>query len=205
VSAVTGELQTTGMRECELLARSEGLAAGLGLALHGVDVLAVAPGRWAAVPAGLAPIGAETRTHRLADPEGIVFVACPGDRPHAASCLLATGRLLAAVRLGLVRRLLDLAVEHLAGRTTGGEPLLGKQLLSGDIADVIAEVELLRVYAQCQHDLAAMAELHRQLDNLGWQVTKLFGAIGYLADYPVRALYVAVLVANTWIAGEAAQ
>ena len=136
----------------------------------------------------------------------------------------------AAVRLGLVRRLLDLAVEHLAGRTTGGEPLLSKQLLSGDIANVIADVELLRVYARCQHDLAAMAELHRQLGQagprtgdlgriqrgqlsqqhrqlgeLGWQVTKLFGAIGYLADYPVRALYVAVLVADTWLAGEAAQ
>jgi hypothetical protein len=204
VSAAVDLFQTTSLRDCELLARSDGLAAGLGLALSGVDVLAVAPGRWAAVPVALAPVGTPARTHRLADPEGIVFVECAGDRPQAAPSLLETGRLLAAVRLGLVRRMLDLAVEHLAGRTTGGEPLLHKQLLSGDIADVIAEVELLRAYAQCQHDLAAVAELHRQLDVLGWQVTKLFGAIGYLADYPVRALYVAVLVANTWIAGEAA-
>ncbi len=205
MSAATGELRKSCMRECELVARSDGLAAGLGLALLGVDVLAVAPGRWAAVPSRQAPIGAKTRTHRLAEPEGIVFVACPGDRPQATPGLLRTGKLLAAVRLGLVRRLLDLAVEHLAGRTTGGEPLLSKQLLSGDIANVIADVELLRVYARCQHDLAAMAELHRQLGELGWQVTKLFGAIGYLADYPVRALYVAVLVADTWLAGEAAQ
>ena len=48
-------------------------------------------------------------------------------------------------------------------------------------------------------DPEALADLHSQLDELGWEVTKLFGAAGYMTDHPARALYVSALVASAWI------
>jgi alkylation response protein AidB-like acyl-CoA dehydrogenase len=192
------------MQECERAGRDDGLAAGLAIALAGTDVAATAPGRYAAVAERDVPPGAAVRRHSLADREGVVFVECPGDRPQAAAGLSEIGRLFAAVRLGLVRRTLDLAVEHLSGRESGGEPLVRKQLVIGAIADVIAGVELLREQALSQRGTSALGDLHYRLDELGWQVTKLFGAAGYIADHPARALYVAALGANTWIDREGA-
>jgi alkylation response protein AidB-like acyl-CoA dehydrogenase len=107
----------------------------------------------------------------------------------------------AAVRVGLVRHHLDAAVEHLTGRTGGGEPLIRKQLNQGTIADVLAGVEALRRYLETvalSPATASVVDIHEQLSALGWEVTKLFGAAGFMADHPVRALYVADLVANTW-------
>lgn len=187
------------MRECEQIARNEGLAAGLAAALSGTEVIATAPGRYAAIPAREVPAGAAVRTHTLADLEDITFVECPGQRPAGTLGLVEIGKLVAAVRLGLVRGLLDQAVEHLSGRMVGDEPLVRKQLITGAIADIIAEVELLRAYANSQQDPDAVGDLHTKLDDLGWQVAKLFGAAGYIADHPGRALYVSALVANTWI------
>jgi Acyl-CoA dehydrogenase, C-terminal domain len=196
---------STTLHECEQTARRDGLAAGLALALSGTDVTAAAPGRYAAVRAADVPDGAAVRAHSLAGTEDIVFVECPGERPHATHSLVELGRLIAAVRLGLVRRTLDLAVEHLSERTAAGEPLIRKQLVTGAVADVIAGVELLREYARCHRDPVAVGDLHTQIDDLGWQTAKLFGAVGYIADHPVRALYVSALVANTWIAREGSQ
>lgn len=190
---------STVMQECERVARVDGLAAGLARVLSGVEVTAVAPGRYAAVPGSTAPAGAPVRTHSLAAREDIVFLECPGDRPTGGPDLVEVGRQYAAVRLGLVRRLLDQAVEHLSDRFVGDEPLIRKQLVTGAVADVMAEVELLRAYSQSQQDPDAVGDLHAQLDDLGWQVLKLFGAAGYMADHPAVALYVSALVANTWI------
>jgi hypothetical protein len=185
--------------ECEQIARDEGLAAGLSAALAGTEVGSAAPGRYAAVPARDVPAGAAVHAHSLADREDIAFVECPGERPAGTLGLVEVGRLIAAVRLGVVRRLLDEAVEHLSGRVVGDEPLVRKQLIVGAIADIIAEVELLRAYANSQQDPDALADLHTKLDDLGWQVLQLFGAAGYIADHPGRALYVSALVANTWV------
>lgn len=185
--------------ECEHIARDEGLAAGLAAALAGIDVDAIAPGRYAAVPARDVPAGAAVYAHSLADREDIAFVACPGERPAGSVGLAEVGRLLAAVRLGVVRRLLDEAVEHLSGRVVGDEPLVRKQLIVGAIADIIAEVETLRAYANSQQDPDALGDVHTKIDDLGWQVLQLFGAAGYIADHPGRALYVSALVANTWV------
>lgn len=193
------------MQECEQIARSQGLAAGLARALSGAQVAATAPGRYAAVRAEDVPRGAAVRTHNLADAEDIVFLECPGGRPRSAPDLVEIGRLVAAVRLGVLRRMLDQAVEHLSNREAGGEPLVRKQLVTGTIADVIAGVELLRIYAQTQNEPAAIADVHNQIDELGWEVAKLFGAAGYIADHAARSLYVSALVANTWIDREGAE
>jgi hypothetical protein len=192
------------MQRCEQITRDEGLAAGLAAALAGTEVTATAPGRYAAVPVRDLPEGAVVRPHSMAALEEIAFVECPGARPAGGYGLAETGRLIAAVRLGLVRRLLDHAVGHLSERTSGDEPLIRKQLITGAVADIIAEVELLREYARSQQDPDVLDDLHRQLDRLGWQVTMLFGAAGYITDHPARALYVSALVANTWIQREGA-
>ncbi|WP_194911399.1 acyl-CoA dehydrogenase family protein [Catenulispora rubra] len=197
----TSTLPRAGMADCERTGREAGLAAGLASALSGISVVDTAPGRYAAVPAS-PDDGAAVFRHRLADAEGVVFLECPGQGPEAGPTWTEVGRLLAAVRLGVLRGALDRAVEHLSGRLSGGEPLVRKQLITGAIADVMAGTEMLRAYAQTQGGPAALADVHTRLDVLGWEVLKLFGAAGYLADSPGRALYVSALVAGTWVPRE---
>lgn len=195
-------LPQTGMAECERIGRAAGVAAGLAAALTGISVPDTAPGRYAAVPATGLDDGAAVLRHRLAEAEDVAFLACPGQSAEGGPAWAEAGRLLAAVRLGVLRRALDQAVEHLSGRLSGGEPLVRKQLIMGSIADVMAGTEMLRAYAQTQGGPAALADIHTRLDALGWEVLKLFGAAGYLADGPGRALYVSALVAGTWVPRE---
>jgi hypothetical protein len=194
------------LRDCERIGRTEGLAAGLASVLDGRDVAATAPGRYAALSAQSADrLGsAVALKHSLAEREDVIFAELPSPRPPAGPALAEIGALLAAVRLGVLRRTLDLAVEHLSARDGGGEPLIRKQLVTGAVADVIAEVELLREQIPGHRDPAALGDLHDRIDELGWLVAKLFGAAGYIADHPVRALYVSALCANTWIGREGA-
>lgn len=198
----TSTVVSTGMSECERVGREAGLAAGLALALSGTAVADTAPGRYAAVPARGLPDDAPVLRHRLAGAEGIVFLECPGERPPRAPGSAEVGTLLAAVRLGVLRRVLDQVVEHLSGRLSGGEPLIRKQLIAGAVADVMAGLELLREYASARHEPVAIADIHTQLDDLGWEVAKLYGAEGYLADGSGRALYVSSMVAGTWVSRE---
>ena len=203
------------IKDCERIACAEGLAAGLALALSGLDVAAIAPGRYAAVPAKTAPVAVPLVTHHLADAEDIEFAACGQpragamDRVRRDTDLAELGRRLAGARLGLTRRMLDAAVEHLSKRTGGGEPLVRKQLVTGAIADIIAGIELLREHAARppapDAPLAVLADLHAMISDLDTEVIKLFGAAGFIADHPARALYVSALVASTWVTQEADQ
>lgn len=201
-----GAAAAAALRDCERIGRAEGLAAGLAAVLDGRDVAATAPGRYAALPARALPEreSVVVLKHGLAEREEVLFAQLPSPRPPAGAALAEIGALLAAVRLGVLRRTLDLAVEHLSTRESGGEPLIRRQLLTGAIADVMAEVELLREQIPGFRDPAALGDLHARIDELGWLVTKLFGAAGYIADHPVRALYVSALCANTWIGREGA-
>jgi len=186
---------TTELIECERVGYDGGLAAGLARALAGVDVAAVAPGRFAAVPRDAVSAAAPTATHSLADADGIVFLRCPGGSGDAALPVVLR---LAAVRIGVTRRLVDLAAAHLSGRVSGGEPLIRKQLVTGAIADAVTTIEALRRYLRST-DPVPLADLHDRISALDWSVAMLFGASGYIADHPVRSLYVSALVANTWI------
>ena len=200
---------TNGINQCERTARAEGLATGLMLALDGLNVLAMAPGRYAAVPAKIAPDELPVATHSLAGLEDIVLVdrgrPATGDASTVSGRaeLLVFGQRLAAVRLGLTRRLLDAATEHLSNRTGGDEPLVRKQMVTGMIADIIAGIELLRAYASglptAGAPQASLADLHAKITELDLEVIRLFAAAGFIADHPVRALYVSALVANTWM------
>jgi hypothetical protein len=183
---------------CEQAGYAEGLAAGLAEALAGVEIVA-APGGTAAVPTDWTSDG-ETIPHRVAACEGIAFVRVPA-AAEATDTLTELGVLLAAARLGATRRLADHAVAHLSGRTSGGEPTIRKQLVLGTVADLLTEVEALRVQLLLPAATAeTVADVHDRITDLDWEAAKLLGASGYLADGPGRSCHVSELVANCWVA-----
>lgn len=195
---------------CEAAAHDGGLTPGLELALRTVDVGAPA-GRVAALPVGRVPAGATVLPHRLAELEGVAFVAWPhrpADSAESAGPASYDGpddrrtvfaALLGAVRVGVSRRLLDDAVAHLSGRVGGGEPLIRKQLVLGTVADVITALDAVRQLLLVAHRVpAAMADAHDRITALDWDTAKLLGASGFLADGPVRAAYVGRLAADCW-------
>ena len=210
----------------EWVGYTSGLSAGLTRALADLDdadLMAAAHAGWAAVPAQRVHEGASVLEHHMATSEGVAIldVRLPvglaplrhaGDRPEVV------GLRLAAVRIGLARKLLDQALGRGlfdAGRhgaaggasdgsrsLTGGRPLLHHRLTLGAIADVLAELASLRGYlegATERPSRAAVVAVHHRLTRLDWQVAKLFGLQGDLADHPVRALFVAELAASTWV------
>jgi hypothetical protein len=173
-------------------------ALGVGLAdvLAGLDIAATAINGVAVVPAGDVPDGAQVVPHSLAEREGLALIRIPFT--HGPGLVGRRAAALAEVRLGLLRQMLDLAVERLAGRTFAGVPLIDQQLVIGALADVVTGVEV----ASSLADDAPAAARHEWLTEAGWTVTKFFGAEGYIADHPVRSLYVSTLVADVWIARE---
>jgi hypothetical protein len=186
----------------EWIGYTAGLSAGLAKALADLDDtdLASAPSGYAAVPTRRVDAGATVVEHGMATsegvaildvrlPAGLVSLRHAGDRPEVV------GLRLAAVRIGLARKVLDHAIVHLTGR-----PLIRAGL--GVITETLSALDGLREYldvAARRPSRPAVADLHAQLTRLDWQVAKLFGAGGYRAEHPVRALFVAELVANTWV------
>ncbi|NUS89039.1 MAG: hypothetical protein HOY75_41655 [Streptomyces sp.] len=148
--------------------------------------------------------------HELAEREGLeVLQVVPRDRlddgagpePGQHDRLALAGTLFAALRAGLAEALLERAVAHVAGRRSGERPLIERQLVRAKIADCVAAVracELLLTTSGA--DPYAAPELHRRLDAADAALTNLFGGAGYLADHPVRSLYVAAYVGSLWVA-----
>jgi hypothetical protein len=185
--------------DCEVAGYRCGLAAGLGRALadlDDVDLVAAARLGFAAVPAERVRDGATVVEHRLAAaagvaildvrlPAGLVLLRHAGDRPEVV------GVRLAAVRIGLVRKLLDQALSPTRSRPTFRA-----------IADVVSALEALRrrlVGAARYPSRADVVAVHTRLNQLDWQVARLFWPDGYRPDHPVRILFVAELVAETWV------
>src|SRR5579859_416545 len=100
--------------ECERLGCTEGLAAGLTMALDGLGADA-APGLVAALPAASAPADADLVPHGVAARVGVSFIRPLTSRALPVEEATALGVRLAAVRLGVTRRLLGACVAHLAG------------------------------------------------------------------------------------------
>lgn len=211
MGSVMGSVDVT---DYEKIGYTDGLSAGLTMVLADLDdadLAAAAPGGFAAVPAQRVDDGATVVEHRMATSEGVAIldVRLPSglvSMRHVGDRAGVVGLRLAAVRIGLTRKLLDQAVEHLTRRIGGGEPLIRKQLNLGAIADTLAALELLRRYLETaarrpsrESIRESIVDIHDQISRLDWEVAKLFGASGYLADHPVRALFVAELVANTWV------
>jgi hypothetical protein len=86
---------------------------------------------------------------------------------------------LAAMRLGLIRRLLDTATERLSWPSGGDEPLVCEPMIAGPIADIVADIELLRGYANflltedAPAPLAGVAGLHARITGLDLEVIGL--------------------------------
>lgn len=161
------------------------LAGGLGTILDS-GLPAPAPAGHTLVPAGHP---GEPLAHPLAGYEGLRLV-----RVEPVSCPEAV-RLLAAVRIGLTERMVRAAVDHLATRLAEGRPLVDHPVLRGELADLTATLALCW---QGLHTGLGTDALHARLDRAGWAVSVLFGASGYLRDHPVRCLYLAELVHDTW-------
>ncbi|SFC88620.1 acyl-CoA dehydrogenase family protein [Streptomyces aidingensis] len=192
------------LAECERAGHRDGLAAGLGPALDGAGADA-APGSVAALPSAAVPPRASLVPHPLAAREGVSFVRRPArHRTAAPERLTALAARLAAVRLGLTRRLAERAVDHLSGRIGGGEPLIRRQLVLGTLADARVELEVARRTLRVAGTLpAAVAEVHDRLTELDWELAKLLGGSGYAGDGALRGVVVSRLVANCWVAREA--
>ncbi|HVK23876.1 MAG TPA: acyl-CoA dehydrogenase family protein [Actinokineospora sp.] len=187
------------IQDCERTAMADGLAAGLTMACDAVGGV-TAPGRVAALPLTRIDAGTPVLPHWLAQAEGVGFVRTPDCPDAPVATLTAFGVLLGAVRLGVTRRLAERAVEHLSGRTAGGEPTIRKQLVLGVLADVLTATEALRRCLQVAAGVpAAVTDVHDRLTELDWESAKLLGANGFITDSPTRAAYVSRLVANCWV------
>lgn len=185
------------VEECEEAGRTKSLADGLAVALAGADTGAP-PGRVAAVASFMVDDGASLIPHPLGAQEEISFVRCSGRTSSPESSTAVAARL-AAVRIGVLRRLGDHAVEHLGGRVSGGEPIIRKQLVQATIVDTHTELEAARRrLLVAGHVRAAVVELQDRLSVLDWELARLLGASGFLCDGGARAAYVSRLVASCW-------
>jgi hypothetical protein len=183
--------------ECERVGHAKGLAAGLSTALAAAGATDP-PGRIAALPTDQVPEGAAVVPNAMAEQEGISFVRWPESSAEPALDSLAV--LLGAVRIGVTRNLMEHAVTHLSGRTSGGEPTVRKQLVLGAIADAMTAADAARECLLVAGDVpAAVVDTHDRLTELDWEATKLLGASGFITDSPARAGYVSRLAANCWV------
>lgn len=187
--------------EFELAGYTTGLSAGLTNALADLDdsdVAAAVRGGYAAIPADRVDIEANVVEHGLSTqegvaildvrmPAGLVMLRHPGDRAEIV------GLRLAAVRIGLARRAFDEALVRL----NEAAPLLQRQLDLGLLADAVAALAALRRYLEFAAErpsLPAVVDIHEQLTQLDRRLAAVLRA-----ESPSRALFVAELVANTWV------
>jgi hypothetical protein len=192
------------LTEFELVGYTSGLSAGLAEALADLDdteLMTVARGGYAAVPVGRAHPDATVVEHRMATAEGVAILDVrlpPGLAPlrHRGNRPEVVGLRLAAVRIGVVRRLLDQAL------AAPGDPMPVPPCCLTVRADILSALGSLR------RDLTGMAghpsrktvvDVHAHLTHLGRQVAVLVASDGRHTDHPARALFIAELVADTWV------
>lgn len=138
--------------------------------------------------------------HVLAAATGLRLVRLAPSSQQSQDTDTRTAVLLAALRLGMTIRLLDLAVAHLASRRVDGAPLTDKQMLQAAVAEAAAAVELCRRGLRTATTHAAAEALHACLADSGWSIVTLFGAGGYLRDHAALDFYAAELVYDAWVA-----
>jgi hypothetical protein len=185
------------------LGRGLDLAAGLAAVLDGLDPRTAAPDGVALLPVSTPVPDARILPHPFAARDGLMLVRFPHSSGASGQGRGLTGpraAALAAVRVGLLDGLLDAAAHRLAGRTFAGTRLIDQQLVVGAVADVLTELDLAAA-ARLDADTAAevAAAQHERLTEAGWTVARFFGAEGYLADHPVRSLYLSALAADVWL------
>lgn len=210
-------MSTAALDEVRATARSAGLAGGLRRVLADITAVpcsaggrAFLPSDWSgSVPAWRLPgrtlhrADAQVRPgrHPLAAVGGLELVEVSpripsADAPDGGPDISPGAELaLAGLRIGVAERALDQATEHLAGRMSGGAPMIRHQLLQAVIADAITELELCAAYRSYP------ADAHDRLSGVEQSIAGLFGGSGYLCAGPATPLYLARLVASTWTSG----
>ncbi|MFC7545964.1 hypothetical protein [Plantactinospora sp. GCM10030261] len=191
---------------CRRVARTE----GAGAALRELGI--TGPGRYAIVPAG--PDAPAAATDPLLTAEGLALVRRPDGTPEPDRAsdpeagdpeagdpetgARATALALAWLRLGLSERLLDDCLGYLDGRTTGGEPLLGQQLVKGELAEIrMDHLEVAAVLDGAAPGDAHVQDAHRRITTTDRTLLRLLGASGFVHDGPGRTAYASELLADT--------
>jgi hypothetical protein len=110
---------------------------------------------------------------------------------------------LAGLRLGLSQWLLDEALEFLGARETNGAPLLSRDLVKGDVADVLLDHADIRSRLESVDpdgtDWAANVEVHQLITQADRRVLRLFGARGFVEGGPGTTAYVSELLADAYV------
>jgi hypothetical protein len=121
----------------------------------------------------------------------VQHAAAPGPVPDEfAEGLLELHRGLIASAVGEVMR-------YLGARTSGGEPLLAKQLVRAELAEVA--LSLSEDGARTGTDPASRWYRHQTLVRTGRRLVKLLGAAGFLAESPAADLYLAEVTGNVYL------
>ncbi|MEV4490108.1 hypothetical protein AB0K04_08325 [Micromonospora coxensis] len=187
-------------RRCREVARTGTVAD----ALREIGTLRAVRGRHVIVAAG--PDAPAAVTDPLLAAEGLAVVRRPaGTHPpdpaeaaDAREVTLAT----AWLRLGLSERLLDDCLGYLHGRTTGDEPLIGQQLVRGELAEIrMDHLEVAAVLDDAPPGDAQLLDVHRRITGADRSLLRLLGASGFVADGPGRVAYVSELLADAYAGG----
>ncbi|GIJ79436.1 Acyl-CoA dehydrogenase, C-terminal domain [Micromonospora phaseoli] len=111
------------------------------------------------------------------------------------------------LRLGVSQWLLDQARTYLAGRTSGGVPLIQQQLVQGSLAEAVTEqqgvVAVLDALESAGDELSPSlaAHLHRQITDTDRMSLRLLGAGGFLSDGPGGIAHLSELLADAHLDG----
>ncbi|SCG76324.1 Acyl-CoA dehydrogenase, C-terminal domain [Micromonospora coxensis] len=190
-----------GWRRCRQVARTGSVAD----ALRVIGPHRTGWGRHLIVPAG------PDRPPAVADPllaaEGLAVVRrAAGPHPPGAAEVAAAREVTLAtawLRLGLSERLLDDCLGYLHGRTTGGEPLIGQQLVRGELAEIrMDHLEVAAVLDDAPPSDAQLLDAHRRITGADRSLLRLLGASGFVADGPGRIAYVSELLADAYAGGD---
>lgn len=127
-----------------------------------------------------------------------VTTAVPG-QPERLTAEFATALL--QLHRRLLHRALRGALDHLAGRTSGGTTLLTRQLLQAQCAEIAMRLsedgavpeDVLRT------DPQARWRLQRRLVDTGRAILRLYGASGFLAERPAVDLHLAEVTGHVYL------
>ncbi|PZT77851.1 MULTISPECIES: hypothetical protein [unclassified Streptomyces] len=113
---------------------------------------------------------------------------------------------LARLRLGLSEALLDTCLEYLSARTSGGSPLLMRQLVQDSLSEALTDhLEMDGLLGPGARLTAGeLCTLHRAVTRTDRVLLRLLGGHGFRADGPGQISHVSELLADVYAAAPAA-